>query len=261
MIHGVKAPMGRRLGAEFLKTEVIRLDTPSMKKLPFKDQKIFSVEFLKANKMPKSWTNVPWVNFDGKIVEQNFTQGWEQRLAYKDAQGNWVNNIVHIPQRTEATWWDQALNRTGKINDIADATKARTAYAVNGNHSNDATLVKQFHLWGKKNDVPTSTIHDAFFGNAQEMMKARKALREIYARTLDRNVIKDTLDEMKARGLPHAIYKKYLNEAEELGLIPVAGKSRVGGKILTEEDILRKEDILEEVLDDFTDDYGFYGVG
>jgi DNA-directed RNA polymerase len=147
------------------------------------------------------------------------------------------------------------------MNDIADATKARTAFAVNGNHSNDAVIVKRFHLWGKDNGVPTSTIHDAFFANASDMLKARKALRGIYANALKKNSILMTLNEMRARGLPQDVYERYLEEAIDIGLIPVVGRSKIGGRVLRESDILKEEDILQEVPDGFKSDYGWYGVG
>jgi hypothetical protein len=63
------------------------------------------------------------------------------------------------------------------------------------------------------------------------------------------------------RGLPREIYDAYMQEAIDKGIIPVAGKSRVGDKIVEEEDILTKDDILEEVPYDFENDYGWYGVG
>lgn len=122
-------------------------------------------------------------------------------------------------------------------------------------------IVKKFHLWGKENNVATSTIHDAFFANAADMLKARNALRGIYAQTLSRNVIKATLDEMLARGLPKDLYDKYLNEAIEIGLIPVPGKSKIGGKLISDRDILKETDILAPVPTGFKDDYGWYGVG
>jgi SPP1 gp7 family putative phage head morphogenesis protein len=121
LIYGVKAPDDRRTGFKVYKIE------PIEKLVISKGFEIFT-----ANKLPKSWTNVPWVNFDGKIIEQNFTQSFEERLTYKDKDGNWVNNVLQIAQKTEATWWEQTVNAEGKINDIADATKARTAFAVNG---------------------------------------------------------------------------------------------------------------------------------
>jgi hypothetical protein len=249
LIYGVRGTDNRRTGAKYLKVDILGLKT------------LNEIEVFYANKLPKSWTNVPWVNFDGRVLEQNFTQQFEERLVYKDKNGNWTTNILQVPQKTEATWWEQVINKSGKINDIADVTKARTAYAVNGNHSNDAVIVKRFHLWGKENNVPTSTIHDAFFANAAQMLKARTALRKIYARTLDRNVIEMVLSEMKARGLPKELYDKYMEEAITSGLIPVAGRSLVGGKLLKPSDILTKDDILKDIPKGFGSDYSWYGVG
>ena len=222
---------------------------------------VFGVDVLYPNELPKNWTQIPWVNFDGKIIEQKFTQSFEERLRYKTAEGEWITNIIQVKQKTDPTWWDEVLNKSGKMNEIVNATKARTAYAVNGNHSNDATLVKQFHLWGKKNNVGTSTIHDAFFTNAADLLKAKEALRKIYANTLTKNVVKDTLDEMLKRGLPREAYDRYLNEAIDIGLIPVAGRSRIGGKLVTEADILTAESILENLPRDFTSNRSWYGIG
>lgn len=242
---------------------------PTRRRTGFKIGKfsLFSEDITKGfeigipNKLNKRWTNVPWVNFDGKTLEQNFTQVFEEKLAYKDADGKWVNNILQVPQKTSGNWWEEFRNKDGKINDIADVNKAITAYAVNGNHSNDATIVKQFHLWGKKNGVQTSTVHDAFFANAEDMLPGRRALRDIYARALESNSIRATLDEMRARGLPKELYDKYLNEAIEIGLIPVVGRSKIDGKFITAKDILTKDDILENVKENFKDNRYWYGVG
>ncbi len=254
IVNGVATPKARTLGAKFMKMEI---DLPYGAKIP-----VFGgIEIFKANKMPKAWTNVPWVNFDGKTIEQNFTQAFEERLSYKDAQGNWVTNFVQVSQKSEMTPWDMIFNKKGDFQDIADAGQAKTAFAVNGNHSNDATLVKRFHLWGKENNVATSTIHDAFFANTADMVPARIALRKIYANVLDNNQIIRTLDEMHARGLPDALYEQYLNEAIDKGLIPIAGRSVVGGRVIEDKDILKKEDVLQEVPTGFGDDYSFYGVG
>jgi hypothetical protein len=261
IINGVTTPDKRRIGSKYFKFSV-KIPDINIKKGTFgKEVKLSEIELFTANKLPKSWTNVPSINFDGKIIEQNFTQLFEERLAYKDKFGNWTNNIVQVPQKTEMDWWDQAVNSQGKINDIADATKARTAYGVNSNHSNDATIVKNFHLWGKSKKIMTSSIHDAFFANAQHMLEAREALREIFAKTLESNVIKKTLDEMLARGLPKELYEAYLKEAIETGLIPVPGVSMIGGRVITEDDILKKIDILKKLPTDFKEDLGWYGVG
>ena len=263
LLLGVNDPTNRRIGGKYFKYDV---RTPTLspsdwaKGKVLQDNNLISIELFKANKLPKSWTNVPWVNFDGKTIEQNFTQKFEERLTYRNPDGTWSINILQIPQRTSSSWWDELANASGKFNDIADTQKARTAFAVNGNHSNDAVIVKKFHLWGRANKVPTSTIHDAFFTNSARMLEARKALREIYAESLDKNVIKMTLDEMRARGLPKDLYNKYMEEAVELGLIPIPGKSRIGGRLVKESDILRVEDILRDLPDDFKSDYGWYGV-
>ena len=66
---------------------------------------------------------------------------------------------------------------------------------------------------------------------------------------------------MLARGLPKELYDKYLNEAIDIGLIPVVGRSRINGKLLTEEDILKATDILEELPPDFTSNRSWYGIG
>lgn len=249
ILLGVEAPKTRRTGAKYFKIELLQLKT------------LNEFELFFANKLPKTWTTVPWVNFEKKALEQSFTQTFQQRLTYRDKDGNWVVNMLNVPQRTEATWWEQIINKSGKIFDIADLTKARTAFAVNGNHSNDAVIVKKFHEWGRKVKIHTSTIHDAFFTNVGDMLEARRALKKIYAETLSVNVIEETLKEMLNRGFPKELYKKYREEAIKLGLIPVPGKSVVGGKLLTKEDILTIEDVLEEITDNFDNNYYWYGVG
>lgn len=248
---------------------LVGVTPPSDRRTGFKigDVSVFSEDIIKGwkvlfpNKLPKSWTNIPWVNFDNKVVEQNFTQIFEERLNYKDKDGKWITNILQVPQKTDPTWWEAVRNKSGKINDIADASHARTAFAVNGNHSNDATIVKRFHLWGKEAKIPTSTVHDAFVTNIADMVRAKDALREIYASAVENNSIKLTLDEMLARGLPRHLYEKYLNEAIEIGLIPVAGRSRVGGKLLTKKDILTKMDILADIPKGFRNNRSWYGIG
>jgi hypothetical protein len=214
----------------------------------------------KPNELAKSWTTIPWVNFDGKVLEQSFTQAFEEKLVYyKD--GKWVTNIIQVKQKSEPTWWEEFRNKDGKFNDIADVQKARTAFAVNGNHSNDATLVKQYHLWGRSKGIHTSTIHDAFFSNAAHMLESRDALRRIYADAVDKESILATLNELRARGLPKEVYDAFLEEAIQKGLIPVAGRSVVGGKVLTKEDILTREEILTPITHDFKQNRYFYGVG
>lgn len=205
--------------------------------------------------------NIPWKTFDNKTIEQYFPLGFEERLVYKTPEGKWVTNFIQVDQKTEPTFFDELLDRDGKMKDISDTSKARTAFAVNGNHSNDAVIVRQFHLWGRKNGVETSTIHDAFFTNTADLLKAKQAIRESYAEAVQTSPIRATLNEMKSRGLPRDIYNKYLEEAIQLGLIPVVGRSRVGGKLLTDTDILTHTDILENVPLGFDSNRGWYGIG
>lgn len=93
------------------------------------------------------------------------------------------------------------------------------------------------------------------------MLDARQALKEIYGNAVTKNSIKATLDEMLARGLPEELYNQYLNEAIDTGLIPVVGRSRINGKLLTKDDILTKEDILAPVGSDFKSNRYWYGIG
>ena len=148
IINGVSSPVSRRTGGKYFKTE-IKLPTIDFKKAALgKEKTLTEYELFYANKLPKSWTAVPSCNFDGKIIEQNFTQVFEEKLVYKDKSGNWTTNILQIPQKTEASWWEQVINKDGKINDIADVTKARTAYAVNANHSKRIAVNKLRELLG-----------------------------------------------------------------------------------------------------------------
>jgi len=259
-------PYNRRVGAKYFKLDIPYLTLGFKReglrpKITIAKEKSFGVKLFQSHKMPKSWTRIPWVNFDGKVLEQSFTQVFEERLTYRDKSGNWHVNILQVPQKAQLSWWDEALGKRGKILDIADVNKARTAYGVNANHSNDAVLVKRFHLWGKKNGVMTSTIHDAFFTHISDMFSARQHLRQLYADALRANPIKATLDEMRKRGLPKELYDQLLEEAIELGLIPVVGRSRIGGRLLQDTDILLREDIMKDIPQDFNTRFGWYGVG
>jgi hypothetical protein len=122
-LYGVREEKFRRTGFKTAKVELADV------------VKLSEVEVLYPNKLPKNWTQIPWVNFDGKVLEQKFTQTFEERLRYKDKDGNWITNIIQVQQKTEPTWWQEFINKSNTINDIVDAQKARTAYAVNGNHS------------------------------------------------------------------------------------------------------------------------------
>jgi len=120
LLYGIRAPEARRTGTTLFGISPLQLKT------------LGELEVFTPNKLPKNWPNVPWVNFDGKIIEQNFTQVFEEKLVYLDKDGHRVINILQVPQKTDPTFWEELINKSGKINDIADVNKARTAFAVNG---------------------------------------------------------------------------------------------------------------------------------
>jgi hypothetical protein len=83
----------------------------------------------------------------------------------------------------------------------------------------------------------------------------------MFANALESNSVKKTLDLLKERGLPQELYDKYLNEAIDSGIIPVLGRSKIGGRVITEEDILNRSDILQELPREFwKNDKSFYGI-
>jgi len=154
-------------------------------------------------------TDIPWVTFDGKVLKQTgYRTNVQERITFTDpVTGRKVSNIY------ETVAEDSTL--LGK----ASIQKARIGAGVNGNHMNDATIVRQFHLWGKKNNVQTASIHDAFFTNIGQARTAKNALRRIYANALDGDTIKKTLRQMRKEGLSRKNYNSLLKQAKELGLI------------------------------------------
>jgi len=177
--------------------------------------------------------DIPWVTFDGKIMTQRYRPQIQERIEFRDpVSGRLVKNIY------ETSAEDGRLLGKGSITD------ARIGLGVNGNHSNDAVLVRKFHLWGRKNNIPTGTIHDAFFTNIGDVEKAKRALRTIYADALEGDTIRKTLKEMRKQGLSRKSYNELLKEAKELGLIDPPNK------------ITRKE-----ILEPDTDFKEWYGIG
>ena len=140
---------------------------------------------------------------------QRYRPTLEERIEFTDPNtGRKVKNIY------------RGVAEDAQLKGRASIIDARTGLGVNGNHSNDAAIVRQFHLWGKKQNIPTATIHDAFFVNAGESAKAKSALRKIYADAVDSNNVKKTLDAMLANGLPITDYTRLIKEAKRRGLIP-----------------------------------------
>jgi len=152
--------------------------------------------------------DIPWVTFDGKIMTQRYRPKIQERIEFRDpVTGRKVMNIF------------ESSAQDGKLLGKGSTTRAAIGLGVNGNHSNDAVIVRQFHLWGRKNNVATGTIHDAFFTNIAEADRARTALRTIYADALEGDTIRRTLLEMRRNGLSRATYHELLDEAKRQGLI------------------------------------------
>ena len=164
--------------------------------------------------------DIPWVTFDGKIMTQRYRPKIQERIEFTDPiTGRKIANIY------ESSAEDGKLLGKGSLND------ARIGLGVNGNHSNDAVIVRRFHLWGRKNNVETGTIHDAFFTNIAEADNAKTALRTIYADALEGDTIRKTLLEMRRQGLSRKSYNALLDKARKQGLIDPKNK-------ITRKDIL-----------------------
>ena len=157
--------------------------------------------------------DIPWVTFDGKIMTQRYRPKIQERIEFRDPVTN--RRIANI---YESSAEDGKLLGKGSLND------ARIGLGVNGNHSNDAVIVRRFHLWGRKNGVETATIHDAFFTNIGEARRAKDALRTIYADALEGDTIRKTLREMRKQGLSRKSYNELIDKAKKLGLIDPPNK-------------------------------------
>jgi len=177
--------------------------------------------------------DIPWVTFDGKTMMQRYRPKLQERIEFTDPiTGRKVANIY------------EGAAKDGKLIGKSSIQDAAIGLGVNGNHSNDAVIVRRFHLWGKKNKIGTGTIHDAFFTNIGHAELAKEQLRIIYADALDGNTIQNTLKAMRAKGMPDKTYKKLLKQAKELGLIDP-------------DNPLTRHDILAPLKEG----YDLYGIG
>jgi SPP1 gp7 family putative phage head morphogenesis protein len=177
--------------------------------------------------------DIPWITFDGKIMTQRYRPKIQERIEFRDPITNRkISNIY------ESSAEDGKLLGKGSLND------ARIGLGVNGNHSNDAVIVRRFHLWARKNNVESGTIHDAFFTNIGEARRAKSALRTIYADALEGDTIRKTLKEMRRQGLSKKSYNELLRKAKEQGLIDPVNK-------------ITRKDILAPIQDG----QDWYGIG
>jgi len=149
---------------------------------------------------------IPWVTFDGKKLYQDYRPKVQQEIRFYDPQsGRYVRNIYQMSAE------DGKLLGKGQVGDV------RLGLGVNGTHADDASVVRQIHLWGRKVGIPTSTIHDAAALNINEIDPLLAEVREIYKRFAQYPKVKKTLDALREDGLPDELYFKYLKEAEDLG--------------------------------------------
>lgn len=177
--------------------------------------------------------DIPWVTVDGKLLYQRYRPTVQERIDFFDpVTGRKVSNIYESPI-TDSKF----IGRQSVID-------ARSGLGVNGNHMNDASIVRKFHLWGKKNNVNTATIHDGFFTNLADSADAKWALRRIYAESVDGDTLLRTLKEMRRQGLSKESYDRLVRRAEELGL-------------LNPKDGITSEEVLEEILEG----EDWYGLG
>ena len=152
--------------------------------------------------------DLPWVTFDNKLFLQKYRPKLQERIEFRDPiSGRRIANIY------ETEPLDGALRGKASVN------RAGISFGVNGNHSNDASIVRQFHLWGRRTKTDTATIHDAFFTNIAVANRAKTALRTIYANALESRTIEKTLREMRRRGLSRRTYNELLEDAKRQGLI------------------------------------------
>jgi len=154
-------------------------------------------------------------------MRQRYRPVLEQHINWIDPNtGRRVKNVY------------RGVAEDAKLKGKASIIDARTGLGVNGNHSNDAAIVRRFHLWGRKQNVPTATIHDAFFVNMGSATKAKSALRQIYADAVESNTIMDTLDAMRKDGLSETTYRRLVKKAVNEGLIPDPKDALTRGEIL-----------------------------
>jgi ribosomal protein S8 len=177
--------------------------------------------------------DIPWVTFDGKKLYQRYRPKIQTSIEFFDpVTRRRVRNIY------EDSVTDGIMRGKSAIAD------ARIGLGVNGNHANDASIVRQFLLWGRNNNIDTATIHDAFFTNIADADKARTALRAIYANAAESNTILNTLKAMKAEGMSEATYRRLVAKAKAEGLIDPPNK-------------ITKKDVLAAI----PPGYDWYGIG
>ena len=168
-------------------------------------------------------SSIPWYTFDDKILIQDYRPKVETEVRFFDpVSKRYIRNIY------SRTTDDGTLTSKAVIGDV------RLGFPVNGNHALDATAVRQFHLWGRRNNVDTATIHDAIYVHASDVDQSINALNQIYSNATDSDQFRKNLRNLRRSGLSESSYREFLDEAQQLGLF---SDQFVGSDIIRQPDL------------------------
>ena len=152
--------------------------------------------------------DIPWLSFDKKVFVQNYRPKVDYEVRFYDpSTRRYVRNIY---SRTADS---SSLQGKAGVGDV------RLGWAVNGTHTNDASVVRRFHLWGRRTNTETATIHDAVFVHANDVPLSIYELNKIYAEFTDSNHFLSNLDNLRRSGLSRESYNEFLEDARRLGFL------------------------------------------
>ena len=152
--------------------------------------------------------DIPWLSFDNKVFVQNYRPKVDYEVRFRDpVTGHYVRNIY---SRTADS---SSLQGKAGVGDV------RLGWAVNGTHTNDASVVRRFHLWGRNSNTDTATIHDAVFIHANDVNPSIDQLNRIYAEFTDSNHFLANLNNLRSAGLSRESYNEFLEDARRLGFL------------------------------------------
>jgi len=130
--------------------------------------------------------DIPWVNYRGKQFTQFYRPISEDSISFKDPI---TGKIISNSYRNSVD--DGLLRSSGSAGD------AQTGLGVNGNHSNDASLVQGYWLKAKSEKKRVATIHDGFFSPIEDADWTIDTLYNLMGDAVESNSIKKTLISMR----------------------------------------------------------------